>query len=1141
MTAGPAGTKTTQLWRTLERHLPDGFSARYQWLWILPADAVPAPDALERLEDRLFTVKDEATHFQVEIVGAKQLHADAPEPRLVNAGLWSAGSGEVVTLTEPRELDQGQYDGRDQVPAVSAHGMLIHAGLFGDLGGFDPALPGDYAAADLCARAREVGALTVLEPTARSWRPTPPPREVVHRYGGTLWLPAPQRRGQIRARLAQANPIAVPFLWVGLWVAAALRLIALMICKAPDAALGQFFASASALLNWAAVAHVRRFRAQGRKAALARPERLRQLSTDTHQNSTDKSSDKTADKTAARAILTAGRSAVAQDRLDGEKLRSQRRRDITAETVGLHALRTGRRSNAQPGSIDQDDALIDIGSGDGEFDEMPARRSEDRLGLFIVLTALIGVSLVAFRDLLTAPALGGGAAMPVSGSIGEVWQHTVSFLAADSLGERAAADPFSLLLLVFSVLSAGHASAVLLWIVILAAPLSAATAWWAAGLWSSKAFHRVLAALIWALVPALHTAVGQGRLGAVIAHILLPLVVMAGVRALRARKAHALHTAEDSVPGTRVASLRLATGWETAAGAGILLALTTAAAPVLLVPAVLICAVGGLLGGRTARVLWLIPVPALALFAPMLISAVDRGANVAAVLLAEPGRVLSSAQAGMPAPLWQQLLGYSQAFDAAGGLPGASGIDAWLPALFNGSFWTLRIALLTGAPLLVIALLAIVAAGRRRLVLIAGLIALGAAGFSVLSGLLAAGTADGELLPAYSGPLVSVIVLCLIVAALSALEVSSSGESVFGGLFAPVAATLLVLAVFASGVLWAAPRILPASERGEQTVTAINEQPVLIGPGAERTIPSTAADQGRGPAALRTLVLSNGPHGVSAEVVAGAGRTLDKQRTAVAADGLPLWATEQEDPHEPGELNAAHQSLGELVAAIVSPGSEHIPGLMQQLGIGFVLIPAGEGPLADAADTAGGLVRVGQTDTGALWRADVPEDSALPAAPGIAGVATAWARLVDAEGEFLALLPSHQQRIEVDLASIRTPEGEPLEFDSDQEYFLEVAAERAGGWHASLDGESLRPATERSTGEEELPWMRRFHLPADTGELSAYHRSTFQYPVLIGVGLVLVLFLLIAMPLPRSWRIQPVISGAADQRARNPLREETQL
>src|SRR5699024_3061560 len=140
-----------------------------------------------------------------------------------------------------------------------------------------------------------------------------------------------------------------------------------------------------------------------------------------------------------------------------------------------------------------------------------------------------------------------------------------------------------------------------------------------------------------------HTSVGQGRIGPVIAHILLPVLVLAALRSISVR------SRTDPELQHRVASLRLASGWEMAAASGLLLAVITAAAPILLVPAVLICLVAPFAAGRAARVLWVVPIPALVVFAPMMLSALDRGANLVAVLLSAPGRTLSSAEAGDPA------------------------------------------------------------------------------------------------------------------------------------------------------------------------------------------------------------------------------------------------------------------------------------------------------------------------------------------------------------------------------------------------------------------------------------------------------------------------------------------------------------
>ncbi|WP_150462706.1 glycosyltransferase family 2 protein [Nesterenkonia ebinurensis] len=1104
LSTGPGGVKTTSLWRSLERHLGDGFSPRYQWLWILPADAVPEPEALEHLEERLFTVKDEDTHQEVEVVGAKQWIAGIEEPRLLNAGLWTARSGEVVTLTEPKEFDQGQYDGRDEVPAVSAHGMLVRASLFGDLGGFSPVLEADYAAAEFCARAREVGARTVLEPTAAVRRIQPAQREMVHRLAGGLLLPEDHRRSQIRTRLAQASPLAVPPLWVLMWLVALLRTVTLFVCKAPDAGLAQLRHAAAGLCNIAALVHLRQHRREGRIAALSRPHRAGD---------------------SAKQTLAAGRRRVRENLVTGSQLREQRRRDTTAETVGISGEGTG----------DEAGELTEIGSDGGEFDQMPARRSEDRLGLFLLLVALTGVSLVGFRQLLTAPALAGGAALPVSGSVAEVWQHTLSFLVTDSLGERAAADPFNLVLLILSALSFGHASTVLLWVVILSAPLSALTAWWAAGLWSPKAFHRLIAALIWALLPALHSAVGQGRIGAVIAHILLPVLVLAAVRAVRAHGRH-------RVTAGRVAALRLTAGWETAAGAALLMAVVTASAPVLLVPAVLSCVIAALVLRRAGKVLWLLPIPALAVFAPMLISTLDRRANLVAVLISEPGRAVSIAEAGASAPLWQQLLGFSQAFDSTGGLPGATNSEtvAWLPDVLAEDFWALRLALTIGAPLLIIAVLALLAVGRRAVVLSCGFIGLGILGYSALASRLAAGTAGSEVVGAHIGPLVSVLALCLIAAAVSGLATSQAAGSALGGVFAPVASTLLVLAVFTAGVFWAAPRMMPGTELAEKTISTVNTERVLIEPGTVRSLPATAADLGTGPAAARTLVLSSSSQGVTAEIRARHGSTLDARRTAAAAQDLPLWATPEapaswlgmvgpQNDHLPaGELSDSQQRLGELVAGIVAPGSEHVADLAAELGIGYVLVTQGTA-LREAADTAGGLSPVGDTEFGALWRVETAAEE-LPAAGGISGTSTAWARIVTEAGEPVALLPSSYHRIHLDLGQLQDRSGAVLELDPGTEYYVELAAERAVGWEAELDGQSLRRVTANSLDiePEEMQWSRQFHLPSSfaeqpEGQLRVSHSSQFQYPILISTGLLVLIFLLVALPLPRSWRILPLI------------------
>ncbi|MGJ9373666.1 hypothetical protein [Nesterenkonia sp. CF4.4] len=1126
---GSGGTNATQLWRSLERQLPDGFNPRHQWLWIIPAGTIPTSDALERLEERLFTVKDEDHHAQIQIVGAKQLSAESPE-RLVDVGLYSAHSAEVLTATEPKELDQGQYDGRDAVPAVSAEGMLVHAPLFGDLGGFDPLLSGDYAAAQFCRCAREVGAYIVIEPTARVLREEPPRRDTVHRLGGTLHLPPPQRVSQIRRRLAMATPLAVPFLWLGMWIAALLRLIGLTVVKAPDAGAGQFFASVRALLNWGAIAHTRRFSAKGRGAVLARLSRDEQISS-------------------PNDVVRSGRQAEARMLFGAAEVRAQRRSAMTAETVSVPRTRFTPVFYGEPDDTrereNNEDALLEIGASDGEFDEMPSRRSGDRLGLFLMLLVLAGASLLAFRDLLSAEAITGGAALPVAGSLSQVFADSVSFLAADSLGALSAADPFNLLLLAISALSFGHGSAVLVWLLILALPLSALSAWYAAGLWSTKASRRVVSALLWTAMPTLHIAVGEGRIGAVLVHILLPVAVVATVRAV----------------GRAAVGVGVAGSWEYATGAAVLLMVLTAASPALLPLVIAVGVVLALVLGRRGRPLWLIPLTSLAVATPMIASALMQGKNLAAVLLHEPGRTL----AVDAAPLWQQLLGFSRAFDPAAGLASAGAAGSWLPAYLAGDFWSLRIALLIGLPLLLIALLGIFTGSRTRpLPIVAGTLLLASLGLSALVGLLAAGTDGTAVITGNPGPVVSVMLFCLLAAGMASLDRFPLAFPRVGRTITPVISTLLVLAIGASLVLFYSPRVMPGAPLTGQPLTAVNAAPTLIESGAVRQLPATAADQGTGPAQLRTLVLSAADPGVIGELVSGEGRTLDKSRAVVAAGDLPLWAQPERLPNllggtrddagsaadpavgpaaaapsdataETAEFSAAEQRLAALIASLITPGAVETEGLLAELGVGYVLIDQGEpAVLTDAVDTAAGLVSVGATDRGELWRAEVDEDAPLPSAEGLFGVPTSWARIVDAEGEVQALLPSRSQALDVDLEQVTADDGAGL--DPQGDYLLELSTQHADGWRASWDGQDLEsvPVEAEASAQESdgtAAWMQRFELPAEAltaegaglrGELSADHRSAYQLPVLITLGVFLLLVALIAVPLPRGSRMLPV-------------------
>ena len=71
-------------------------------------------------------------------------------------------------------------------------------------------------------------------------------------------------------------------------------------------------------------------------------------------------------------------------------------------------------------------------------------------------------------------------------------------------------------------------------LVLLAVPLAALGAWFAAGTMTRKVVLRAWAALVWALSPSLLLALGHGRLGALLVHLVLPWALLALARAVGA-------------------------------------------------------------------------------------------------------------------------------------------------------------------------------------------------------------------------------------------------------------------------------------------------------------------------------------------------------------------------------------------------------------------------------------------------------------------------------------------------------------------------------------------------------------------------------------------------------------------------------
>ena len=237
-------------------------------------------------------------------------------------------------------------------------------------------------------------------------------------------------------------------------------------------------------------------------------------------------------------------------------------------------------------------------------------------GLIGMRGLLGGVGVAASPVLLPAPADG-------------AWRAALSTWRAVGLGASAVADPLVAVLAALAV-PLGSPGTVVTLVLVAALPLSALTAWLAASAVTRSRALRAWAALVWAAAPTLLLADGAGRLGAVVAHVTLPLVALGLARTVR-------------VGGTG----RLVA----ASGAGLALTVVLAGAPALAVPALLAVAAVAIVA-RTGRGLlgWAVALPAVLLL-PWWLAV----ARYPRLLLAEPG-LPTGGTGGPPEAGWHLLL-----------------------------------------------------------------------------------------------------------------------------------------------------------------------------------------------------------------------------------------------------------------------------------------------------------------------------------------------------------------------------------------------------------------------------------------------------------------------------------------------------
>src|SRR5690606_6893034 len=213
----------------------------------------------------------------------------------------------------------------------------------------------------------------------------------------------------------------------------------------------------------------------------------------------------------------------------------------------------------------------------------------------VLLLTVAAAALIGWR-LLGPGTLTGGALPRLDVTAGQVLDRILSLRDDAGLGSRAPADPLLSVLLVWSLPFLGGLDTAVRVLLLAALPAAALLAYGCTGRLTSRTGIRALLALVWAASPTLVVSLVEGRVGAVLAWLALPVLV------------RALHSAV-----TRRSV-------EAAAAAGLLLAVVAAGMPVLLVPGlVLVLILAARL--RAPRLLWT-ALPPLALAGPWLVAAV---------------------------------------------------------------------------------------------------------------------------------------------------------------------------------------------------------------------------------------------------------------------------------------------------------------------------------------------------------------------------------------------------------------------------------------------------------------------------------------------------------------------------------------
>jgi GT2 family glycosyltransferase len=689
-----------------------------EWVWLLHDDSAPAPRALEVLLDAA------EANPTIDVLGPK-LREWPSLRRLLELGVTISGTGRRETGLERGEYDQGQHDEIHEVLAVNTAGMLVRRALLERLG-FDPRLPIFGNDLDFGWRAARAGHRTLAVPDAVIFHV-----EAAHRGVRRTELTGRHyRRGERQAALytllVNGSTAGLPFRVVRLLLGSMIRALGFLLVRSPGEALDEVAAVARVYAHPLRIVSGRR-----RRRATA------QL---THRE--------------VRHLLAP------------PWLPYRHGLDFLSDLATAIAHQAGDMSAARRASRAE---AADTGPVSTEAQNLP----EDNGLLARLLTnpaaggllLLVVVAVVAARGLVGSGMLAGGALLPAPGSAMDWWQTYLESVHRIGVGSSAPAAPYLLPLAGLGTLLLGKAWLVIDLALLLAVPVAAfggyrfllrATGSRPAALWGGATYG---------LLPVLTGAVQEGRLGTVVASLVLPWLA---------------HAALFLAP-SHSADRRWRAAWRTT----LWLALLAAFTPLGLLLAVLLTVVVLVAGLVTDSTTWSRRRTWLPLVTPVLVTPVLLLPWTFAVWTHQ-GVTAWLFEAGLPAPRLADSLDW---LDVVFGRPGAHGAPWWI-----------------GLGAVLAALGALARPDTRRqvlrcwVVLVAALVATAA-----LSGVTISPAASGVPQPVWLGlPLLLAQAAGIAAAATAGAGVRAQLTGKAFGWRQPVGAAVVVVALLApvAGVFW---------------------------------------------------------------------------------------------------------------------------------------------------------------------------------------------------------------------------------------------------------------------------------------------------------------------------------------------------